>query len=69
MSKPIKITKAKALEMIAIIEADDNSNLGVIKLGKFYYDVTNADPQEALDFITEHNRRAINKPEFGATRI
>lgn len=67
MSKPIKITKAKALEMIAIIEADDNSNLGVIKLGKFYYDVTNTDPQEALDFINESNRRAINK--IGATRI
>lgn len=67
MSKPIKITKSKALEMIAIIDTDDNSNLGVIKLGRFYYDITDVGPQEVLDFMNESNRRSINK--IGATRI
>lgn len=68
-----KITKAKAEEMIAEIDKAVAGGppcvLSLIQLGKFYYDTTNVPEQEIADFISEHNRRKINRPEFGATRI
>lgn len=62
-----KIRKLKALEMIKKIDKDDNCNLGVIKIGRFYYDITDSNEQEVIDFITECGRRDLNK--IGATRI
>lgn len=69
MNKPIKITKAEADKLIAEINLDDNSTKAVIKLGKFHYDVSDCTEKELIDYMYEHNRRFINKPEFGATRV
>lgn len=64
-----KITKLEADKIIAQTDSDSESKLELMKLGKFYYDITNANESDLIKFISEHNRRAINKPEFGACRL
>lgn len=69
MSNIRRIKTIDAKNIIADIQQNPNSEQVVMKLGKFYYDISSATEKELDDFIYEHNRRYINRPEFGATRI
>ncbi len=71
MSNIRRITKAQALPIIADIERNGESSSGqaVIKLARTYYDITDANQEEVLELIREYQRRHLNRPEFGVTRI
>lgn len=69
-----RVNKARALEMIAEINYAIDSfgpscPLTLVKLGRYHYDTTGVDEKVVLEFIKDWQRRQINRPEFGATRI